>query len=147
MASWLADVLLYDLDRELSQMNGYYVRYSDDMLFIGKDYEKAMDTLQKRLEDKSNEAKSQESGIPGSRCLVQVLRIQYQGRHGLALVITHQDLPARDRAADNPLPGHDTGKAVDAVNRYLYKGEFSWAIQVLPVCNVKSDLNELNKVR
>lgn len=34
-------------------MNGYYVRYSDDMLFIGKDYEKAMDTLQKRLEDKS----------------------------------------------------------------------------------------------
>ena len=35
VASWLADVLLYDLDRELSQMNGYYVRYSDDMLFIG----------------------------------------------------------------------------------------------------------------
>lgn len=48
VASWLADVLLYDLDRELSQMNGYYVRYSDDMLFIGKDYEKAMDTLQKK---------------------------------------------------------------------------------------------------
>ena len=39
VASWLADVLLYDLDRELSQMNGYYVRYSDDMLFIGKHVE------------------------------------------------------------------------------------------------------------
>ena len=34
---------------------------------------------------------------------------------------------------------------MNAVNRYLYKGEFSWAIQVLPVCNVKRDLNELNK--
>ncbi|MCM1352859.1 MAG: reverse transcriptase domain-containing protein, partial [Alistipes senegalensis] len=36
VASWLADVLLYDLDDELSRMNGYYVRYSDDMLFIGE---------------------------------------------------------------------------------------------------------------
>ena len=36
VASWLADVLLYDLDRELSQMNGYYVRYSDDMLLSAR---------------------------------------------------------------------------------------------------------------
>ena len=32
VASWLADVLLYDLDEELSRMNDFYVRYSDDML-------------------------------------------------------------------------------------------------------------------
>jgi hypothetical protein len=32
------------------------------------------------------------------------------------------------------------------VNRYLYKGngEFSWATQILPVCNVRKDLDELN---
>ena len=38
-------------------------------------------------------------------------------------------------------------KAVNSVNRYLYKGngEFSWATQVLGVCNVQKDLDELNK--
>ena len=38
-------------------------------------------------------------------------------------------------------------KAINSVNRYLYKGngEFSWATQVLPVCNVNSDILELNK--
>lgn len=38
-------------------------------------------------------------------------------------------------------------KAVGAVNRYLYKGdgEFSWATQILPVCNVRKDIDEMNK--
>lgn len=52
VASWLANVLLYELDEELSKMNGSYVRYSDDMLFVGPDYEKAMSILQKKLAEK-----------------------------------------------------------------------------------------------
>ena len=38
-------------------------------------------------------------------------------------------------------------RAISSVNRFLYKGngEFSWATQILPVCNVKNDLDELNK--
>ena len=38
-------------------------------------------------------------------------------------------------------------KAVNAVNNFLYRGngEFSWATQILPVCNVKKDIQELNK--
>ena len=53
VASWLADVLLHDLDGELSGMTGYYIRYSDDMLFIGKDYGKAMQVLEQRLGEKT----------------------------------------------------------------------------------------------
>lgn len=34
-------------------MTGYYIRYSDDMLFIGKDYGKAMQVLEQRLGEKS----------------------------------------------------------------------------------------------
>lgn len=39
-------------------------------------------------------------------------------------------------------PRTTLAKAVNAVNRYLYKGngEFSWATQVLPVCNVRRTL-------
>ena len=38
-------------------------------------------------------------------------------------------------------------KAINAVNRYLYKGNgrFSWATQILPVVNVKKDIHELDK--
>lgn len=38
-------------------------------------------------------------------------------------------------------------KAINAVNRYLYhgNGEFSWATQILSVCNVKKDIQTLNE--
>lgn len=44
-------------------------------------------------------------------------------------------------------PGISLAKAINSVNRYLYKGdgEFSWATQILPICNVRKDLDELNK--
>lgn len=49
VAAWLADVILYHLDDKLSKLNGYYVRYSDDTLFVGEDYEKAMDIMKSEL--------------------------------------------------------------------------------------------------
>ena len=42
VASWLANVIMYSLDERLSALNGEYVRYSDDALFVGPDYQKAM---------------------------------------------------------------------------------------------------------
>ena len=145
VASWLADVLLYDLDRELSQMNGYYVRYSDDMLFIGKDYEKAMDTLQKRLEDKSMKLNPKKVEYLAADVWFKFLGFSIKG--GMVSLSSSRIKTFQHEIERLTIRGRDTtlAKAVDAVNRYLYKGEFSWAIQVLPVCNVKSDLNELNK--
>lgn len=147
VASWLADVLLYELDEELSQMNGYYVRYSDDMLFIGEDYEKAMCVLQKRLDEKSmklnpkkveyltldNWFKFLGFSIKGSMISLSSSRIKTFQKEVERRTI---------RRSDTTLV-----KAVNAVNRYLYKGngEFSWATQILPVCNVQKDLDELNK--
>lgn len=147
VASWLADVLLYELDEELSQMNGYYVRYSDDMLFIGEDYEKAMSILQKRLDEKSmklnpkkveyltldNWFKFLGFSIKGSMISLSSSRIKTFQKEVERRTI---------RRSDTTLV-----KAVNAVNRYLYKGngEFSWATQILPVCNVRQDLDELNK--
>ena len=145
VASWLANVLLYELDEELSRMNGYYVRYSDDMLFIGEDYGKAMEVLRTRLEEKTMKLNPKKVeyltadrwfkflgfSIKGSMVSLSPSRIKTFQREIERRTIRRRDTtPAR---------------AVNAVNRYLYKGEFSWAIQVLPVCNVKRDLNELNK--
>lgn len=145
VASWLADVLLYDLDEELSGLNGYYVRYSDDMLFIGADYKKAMELLQERLARKSmslnpkkveyltveNWFKFLGFSIKGSMISLSSSRIKtFQNE------IERRTIRCRNTTLT---------KAVNSVNRYLYKGEFSWAAQILPVCNVKQDLDELNK--
>lgn len=145
VASWLADVLLYDLDEELSRMDGYYVRYSDDMLFIGKDYGKAMEVLRMRLGEKTMKLNPKKVeyltadrwfkflgfSIKGSMVSLSPSRIKTFQRE-----IERRTIRRRDTTP---------AKAVNAVNRYLYKGEFSWATQILPVCNVRKDLDELNK--
>ena len=147
VASWLADVLLYELDEELSQMNGYYVRYSDDMLFIGEDYEKAMCVLRKRLDEKSMKLNPKKVEYLTADKWFKFLGFSIKGNmislSSSRIKTFQKEIERRTiRRSDTTLI-----KAVNAVNRYLYKGngEFSWATQILPVCNVNKDLDELNK--
>lgn len=145
VASWLADVLLYDLDEELSQMDGYYVRYSDDMLFVGENYGIAMDVLQKRLEEKSMELNPKKVEYLTAGQWFKFLGFSIKGSMvslSSSRIKTFQKEIERRTIHRR---GTTLTKAVNAVNSYLYKGEFSWATQVLPICNVLSDLDELNK--
>lgn len=147
VASWLADVLLYDLDEELSRMNGFYVRYSDDMLFIGEDHEKAMSVLRKRLDEKSMKLNPKKVEYLTAEMWFKFLGYSIKGN-----LISLS--PSRIKTFQKEIelctirkPGVTLAKAIHSVNNYLYKGngEFSWATQILPVCNVRKDLNELNK--
>ena len=147
VASWLANVLLYHIDEELSSMDGFYVRYSDDMLYIGNDYIKAMAILQRKLSDmqmKLNPKKVEYLtadkwfkflgfSIKGDKISLSSTRIKKFQKEIESRTIKKQGITLR--------------KAISSVNRFLYKGngEFSWATQILPVCNVKNDLDELNK--
>lgn len=147
VASWLANVLLYDLDNELSQMDGFYVRYSDDMLFVGPDYEKAMIVLQKRLAEMSMKLNPKKVeyltvdrwfkflgfSIKGSMISLSPTRLKTFQKEIELRTIKKRGITLTD--------------AVRHVNQFLYKGngEYSWATQILPVCNVRTDINELNK--
>lgn len=147
VASWLADVLLYDLDDELSRMNGYYVRYSDDMLFIGEDYVKAMNVLQKRLGEKDMKLNPKKVEYLTADRWFKFLGFSIKGDMislSSSRIKTFQKEVERRTIRKQ---GTSLTKAINSVNRYLYKGdgEFSWATQILPVCNVRKDLDELNK--
>lgn len=146
VASWLADVLLYDLDEELSQMNGYYVRYSDDMLFIGQDYEKAMRVLQKRLDEMSMKLNPKKVEYLTVDNWFKFLGFSIKGN---MISLSSSRIKTFQHEIENRTirqPGISLTKAINAVNRYLHKGngEFSWATQILPVCNVRKDINVLN---
>lgn len=146
VASWLADVSLYDLDEELSQMDGYYVRYSDDMLFVGKDYERAMSVLQRRLEEKSMKLNPKKVEYLTADKWFKFLGFSIKGDmislSSSRIKTFQKEIEARTIRCLDMTPM----KAVNSVNRYLYKGnsEFSWATQILSVCNVRKDIDELN---
>ncbi len=147
VASWLADVLLYHIDEQLSKLDGFYVRYSDDMLFIGPEHELAMETLTNELakmEMKLNPKKVEYLthtkwfkflgfSIKGDLISLSRSRIKSFQKEIEQRTIKKKDVTLT--------------KAINSVNIFLYKGngEFSWATQVLPVCNVIRDINELNK--
>lgn len=147
VASWLADVLLYDLDEELSRMDGYYVRYSDDMLYIGDDHEKAMGILEQRLEEMSMKLNPKKVEYLTADRWFKFLGFSIKGA---MISLSSSRIKTFQREIEKRTirkPGISLAKAVNLVNRYLYKGdgEFSWATQILPVCNVRNDLDELNK--
>lgn len=147
VASWLADVLLYNLDEELSQMNGYYVRYSDDMLFIGEDYEKAMSVLQQRLGEMSMTLNPKKVEYLIADKWFKFLGFSIKGSQISLSSSRIKTFQKEIEIRTIRKPNATLTKAINSVNRYLYKGngEFSWATQILSVCNVRKDLDELNK--
>ena len=146
VAAFLADAVLYDLDERMSSLNGDYTRYSDDSLYIGEDYEKAMAIMKEELEDKGMSLNPKKVeyitkdkwfkflgfSIKGSDISLSSSRIKTFQKEIEARTIKDRKVSLK--------------KAVNAVNNYLYKGngEFSWATQILSICNVREDINTLN---
>lgn len=147
VASWLADVLLYHIDEKMSNLNGYYVRYSDDMFFIGPDYIKAMQLLVEQLEEMAMKLNPKKVEYLTPQRWFKSLGFSIKGSSISLSASRIKSFQHEIEARTIKLKGATLTRAVNAVNRYLYKGngQFSWATQVLPICNVLSDLNELNK--
>lgn len=153
VASWLADVLLYHIDEKLSGLDGYYVRYSDDMLFIGNDAERAMQILEEELGkmqmklnpkkvewlDNAHWFKFLGFSIKGKDISLSSTRIKrFQKEIEKRTIKLRGDKAQGDKAYC---------RALNRVNRYLYRGDgegHSWATGVLGVVNVKQDIDTLN---
>ena len=154
VASFLADVMLHHVDLKLYEksrinMASMYVRYSDDILYIGHQYENAMSILEEELNKMSMKLNPKKveylTGdkwfkflgfmIKGSQITLSPNRVkQFQKEIG-------------KRSIGN-LNYHIGGKiALKSINRYLYKGDgtYSWATQVLPIINVEKDIDTLNE--
>lgn len=146
VASWLADVILYHIDEQLASLDGYYVRYSDDMLFIGPDYPRAMEILQAELAKMQMRLNPRKVEYLDASHWFKFLGFSIKGR-SVSLSSTRiktfqKEIEARTVKQRDTTPA----RAVSAVNRYLYRGfgDHSWATQVLPVVNVRRDIDTLN---
>lgn len=147
VASWLADVMLYEIDDHLSELKGMYVRYSDDILYIGRFYDYAMKVLEKNLEIMSMKLNPKK---------VEYLSYDRWFKF-LGFMIKEDQItlsPGRVKTFQKEIEKrsvknrHVSGKAaIISINRYLYKGDgtYSWATQVLPIINVERDIDTLNE--
>ena len=139
-------MVLYHIDEMLSNLDGYYVRYSDDMLFVGNDYEKAMDILKSELEKMQMTLNPKKVEYLDANHWFKFLGYSMKV-HNISLASTGIKTGQKE-SEKRTIKKRDTTmtKAINAVDRYLYKGycDYSWATQVLPVINVKEDIDKLN---
>lgn len=146
VASFLADSVLYHIDKAISDMNVYYVRYSDDLLILGNEWRGAQNKVKDMLADmqltlnpkkvepvyKDRWVKFLGFNIKGDKITLSKSRIKSFQKEIEARTIKQRNISMQ--------------KAINQVNRYLYKGDgkFSWATSVLPIINVDKDIETLN---
>lgn len=146
VASFLADAVLYHLDDTVSMLPGYYVRYSDDLLYIGNEWGAAFPVVRSILEDmnmtlnpkkveqvyKDRWVKFLGFNIKGDQITLSKSRVKSFQKEIESRTIKQRNI--------------SMARAINSVNNYLYKGDgkYSWATSVLPIINVEKDIDTLN---
>lgn len=146
VAAFLADAVLFDIDQTISNLNVYYVRYSDDILIVGHEYETGYKILKTMLAEKElilNPKKVETLykdkwfkflgfEIKDSQISLSNHRVKSFQKEILKRTIYNKS--------------NDINVIIGNVNAYLYKGnsEYSWATGILPIINVEKDINKLN---
>ena len=147
VASFLADAVLYHIDKAVSELNVFYVRYSDDLLALGNDWEKAYALIKKMLNEMDLELNPKKVetlykdrwfkflgfNIKGNQITLAKSRVKSFQKEIEARTIKQRNITAK--------------RALNQVNNYLYKGDgtYSWATSVLPIINVDKDIDVLNE--
>ena len=156
VASWLADVLLYHIDERLSKMPGYYVRYSDDMLYIGEWSDETMQVLSEELAKMQMKLNPKKVELLSPDKWFKFLGFSIRGRDismsGSRIKKFQKEIESRTVKAftvgrDGRRKPVSFARALNQVNRYLYHGDgqgHSWATGILGVVNVKEDIDTLN---
>ena len=151
VASFLADAVLYNIDKTISEMNVYYVRYSDDILVLGDNWSNAFDVLKKMLGNMEMTLNPKKVEVLTKDRWFKFLGFNIKGNQitlAKSRVKSFQkEIERRTiKCANNSKKNMQIG-AINRVNSYLYKGDgtYSWATSVLPIINVEKDIEALNE--
>lgn len=146
VAAWLADVVLRHIDTAITLVadrdNGMYIRYSDDILYIGKSYKKAMGVLSSMLQNM--DMKLNPKKVEEIRKDKWFKFLGFSIRGGERTLSKTRLKKFQKEIEERTKHGVSYESAINRVNRFLYKGEYSWATSVLRVVNVADDLMTLN---
>lgn len=147
IGSFLADVILYELDDFMSKKYKFYCRYSDDCITIHdnpdeviKDmnsiickYGVSLNPRKVQVLHKNEWFKFLGFNLKDDMITLSKSRVKSFQREIYNRTIKQRNISLK--------------RAVNQVNNYLYKGnlEYSWATSVLPIINVQKDIDTLNE--
>lgn len=147
VASYFANAVLYDIDKAVSELDVGYVRYSDDLLILGNDWEKGFEIVKSMLAEMDMTLNPKKIEILHKDKWFKFLGFNIKGSQ-ITLSKTRvkkfqKEIEARTIKQRKITPT----RAINQVNNYLYKGDgmYSWATSVLPIINVQKDIDELNE--
>lgn len=147
VASFLADAVLYPIDKAVSEMGVYYVRYSDDLLALGNEWEQAYALIKKMLGDMELELNPKKVEILSKDRWFKFLGFNIKGNQITLAKSRVKSFQKEIEARTIKQRNISAKRALNQVNSYLYKGDgtYSWATSVLPIINVQKDIDVLNQ--
>ena len=148
VASWLADVVLYQLDKRLTDLGDSYVRYSDDTLYVGPRYEEAMQIMVDELAQKRMKLNPKKVEYLTNDRWFKFLGFSIRGaeislsKNRIKTFVN--EVTARTIKKIRSGAKYET--VLHSLQSWLYhgNGEHSWATGVLKTINVKADIDRLN---
>lgn len=157
LGAFLANYILRDIDEEISNMNVMYYRYSDDILILGKDADRALTRLNEMLQAKGLTLNPKKIFKLDSNTEFEFLGIK----------IDQEKLSMSDDSIDNykrkikEITKYKKGtkrcsrdeqrKAIRRINRYIYTDyidnpdSFGWMEYFGSVCNSEDDFRLLDE--
>lgn len=167
VSSWFANTLLYHLDHSLASLGECYVRYSDDILYIGEKYETATALIRQKLQQAGlhlNESKTEDVhsdrfvrflgfDIRGKEITLSAKWVKKFQQNVDSITILNKPLIKRIRTLSVRNDAHSRQQRLTLLAsttrrlvRFLYYGDgtHSWASLVLPVVNRSTDIRQLN---
>jgi hypothetical protein len=146
VASFLADAVLYHLDETVSMLPGYYVRYSDDLLYVGDEWGAAFQVVKSILADMNMTLNPKKVEQVYKNRWVKFLGFNIKGDK---ITLSKSRVKSFQKEIEaRTIKQHKISliRATNRVNDYLYKGDgkYSWATSVLPIINVEKDIETLN---
>lgn len=142
VASFLANTVLYDMDEEINKLDVYYVRYSDDILIIGNEWEKGREILERRLNEKELILNPKKVEVLTKDKFFKFLGFMIRGTE---ISLSKKRLKNFQKEIFNRCKKANSYKsAVHSVNRYLYNGQYCWSKGVLAYINNVTDIQTLN---
>lgn len=146
VAAFLADAALYDMDAALSEMNVFYVRYSDDILVLGKNWKEGYKLLQKKLAEKELTLNPKKVEFLDKDHWFKFLGFTMKNDQ---ISLSKNRIKKFQKEIERRTirsKSHNAKQILHAVNAFLYKGfqGYSWATGVLSIINVEKDIQTMN---
>jgi len=142
VASFLANTVLYEMDEEIKLLDVYYVRYSDDILIIGNEWEKGKEILERRLNEKELVLNPKKVEVLSKDRFFKFLGFMIRGTE---ISLSNKRLKNfQKEILSRCMKANSYKSALHMVNRYLYNGQYCWAKGVLAYMNNETDIKTLN---